>query len=127
MRVTPEDLAGFFANGFVILRDVLPVSLIRDLRHECDKGAVAVRQKKGGQSQRFQPLSDYADLMDLRPFKDYAELPELHAAFKRILGPNVFYGKPEVAGVFLEPTDLPWSSTWHRDITRKSSRLETDE
>jgi hypothetical protein len=126
-NLTPAEVAGFFEDGFVILRDALPTALVADLRGECEKGGAAVRKKSGGQSQRFQPLSDYANVMDLRPFRDYAELPSLHESFRRILGPDVFYGKPEVAGVFLEPTDLPWSAVWHRDIDRRSSRLSSDE
>jgi len=127
LTVSASDVDGFFRNGFVILRDAIPPALIRDLRRECDKGVAALRSGKGssggGQEQRFQPVSKFADQFDLQPFRDYAELPALNAAFKQILGPDVFYGKPDVIGVFIEPQHFPWSFGWHRDMTLPASRL----
>jgi hypothetical protein len=125
--VSQEDVDGFYRDGFVILRKVIPASLVSDLRRECDK-AVAVERGKGQvQAQRFQPISKYAEVLDTRAFEDYAKLPALHDAFKRILGPEVFYGLLDVAGVFIEPSVKPWTVPWHRDITRQSSRFATDE
>ena len=123
--VSSSDIDGFFRNGFVILRDAIPPALLRDLRRECDKGVAAVRATAQGrpEAQRFQPVSKYADHLDLQPFRAYAALPALNAAFKQILGPDVFYGKPDVIGVFVEPEQLPWSFGWHRDLTLQSSRL----
>jgi hypothetical protein len=133
--VSPADIDSFFRNGFVILRDAISTPLLRDLRRECDKGLASVRTENranrvgaaGLEAQRFQPVSKYADVLDLQPFKDYAELPALSAAFKQILGPDVFYGKPDVIGVFVEPEHFPWSFGWHRDLTLESSRLGSQE
>jgi hypothetical protein len=127
LHLTSDAVASFFQSGFVILRDAIPVTLVADLRRECEKAAAAVRASHGWQSQRFQPLSRYVPPMDERPWRDYGELPELNDAFRRMLGPDVFYGRLDVAGVFIEPKERPWSAVWHRDITRASSRFETDE
>jgi hypothetical protein len=125
--VPTQDVAGFFQNGFVILRQILPATLVSDLRRECNKAVAVERAKSGPQVQRFQPISKYADAIDSKAFRDYAELPALHEAFREILGPQVFYGLLDVMGVFVEPAEKPWSVLWHRDMTRQSSRLETDE
>src|SRR5262245_52476512 len=135
LPVSPSEVAGFFQNGFVILRDAIPLSLLRDLRRECDKGLAAVRSENrairvgaaGLEAQRFQPVSKYADILDLQPFRDYAELPSLNSAFKQILGPDVFYGRPDVMGIFVEPEQLPWSFGWHRDLTLPASRLASQQ
>src|SRR5688500_17028219 len=114
----PEsDVEGFLRDGFIILRDMIPPALIRDLRRECEKGVAAVRAEHPppADPQRFQPVSKFAERLDTKPFRDYAELPALHDAFKQVLGPEVFYGRLDVMGVFIEPARLPWTATWHRD------------
>lgn len=125
--IPAQESAGFFQNGYIILRGVLPTTLISDLRRECDKAAAVVRKNRGRQIQRFQPVSSYAETVDLKPFRDYAELPMLHHAFRQLLGPDIFYGRLDVMGVFLEPVDHPWTVTWHRDINRQNCRFETEE
>ncbi|MBI2192688.1 MAG: phytanoyl-CoA dioxygenase family protein [Planctomycetes bacterium] len=124
--LSPTDVAGFFQNGYTILRGILPASLITDLRRESDKAAALVRQAHGGQPQRFQPISAYAESIDTLPFRHYADLPALHHAFRQVLGPDAFYGRLDVMGVFIEPPVHPWSITWHRDINRQNCRFETE-
>jgi hypothetical protein len=121
--VNEEEIAGFFRNGFVIIRNALPHSLVEELRGECTGAVAAVREEHGPQVQRFQPISRYTELLDIKPFEAYATLPELQQAFEAILGPDVFYGRLEDAGVFIEPAERPWVQPWHRDMWLDQSRL----
>jgi hypothetical protein len=99
--------------GYTVFRQILPPSLIRDLRRVTDQAREIARAKSGGQVQRLQPVARYD--IDQQPFIDYAELPELLDAITRTLTPRHYHGDREMLGVLLEPRDLPWCTQWHRD------------
>ncbi len=40
-------------QGYTVLENIVPPSLINDLRRECDKGRAQVRVRDGGQTQRW--------------------------------------------------------------------------
>ena len=61
--------------GYTVFRQILPPSLIIDLRRVCDKAVEIAREKSGSQVQRLQPVAKYG--LDQQPFIDYADLPEL--------------------------------------------------
>jgi len=126
-RVSEIDICNYYRDGYIVFRQILPTSLIVDLRRECDKGRDAVRKQAGQQAQRFQPITKYADLLDTRPFQDYAQLPALRDAFDQVMSPRHAYGKLDVMGVLLEPAEQPWCTNWHRDMTHATSRLPVEE
>lgn len=126
-RVPECDIAEYYRSGYIVFRQVLPTSLVRDLRRECDKGAAVVRSQKDAQAQRFQPVSRYADHLSLKPFEDYVQLPALREAMDQTLSPRHYWGKAEVMGVLINPVDEAWCTHWHRDMTLESSRLPVDE
>ncbi|MCE9590943.1 MAG: phytanoyl-CoA dioxygenase family protein [Planctomycetes bacterium] len=103
-------------EGYVIFRQVLPVSLVRDLRHATATAQEQARKKSGQQAQRLQPLSSYD--IDPKPFADYANLAPLVDAISKILTPRHKLGKGDSyqCGLLLEPAELPWCTAWHRDI-----------
>ncbi|MBI3831054.1 MAG: phytanoyl-CoA dioxygenase family protein [Planctomycetes bacterium] len=121
------DVANYYKEGYIVFRQILPTALIRDLRRECEKALRIARRVSGAQAQRLQPVQQYADELDLRPFKDYADLPPLRAAIAALLTPRHVYGHADVCGVLFEPEHVPWCTDWHRDITLESSRLPAED
>lgn len=112
-KVSDQHVEEFYMLGYTVFRSLLPPSLIADLRRECAKASQAVRAQEDEQAQRFQPVSKY--VADLKPFQNYAELPELRDAIDKVLSPRHFWGDPEYMGVLIEPANASWCTKWHRD------------
>jgi len=105
----------YLSRGFLIMREIVPPTLLRDLRVEAEKARALAHKLNGRQTQRIQPLSRYEDDLDLRPFHDYCDLPELRDAVTSLLGPNYTHGHVDIMGLLTEPADHPWNVGWHRD------------
>lgn len=108
-----EHIESYHTHGYTVFRQILPPSLISDLRRVCDQARDIAREKSGGQVQRLQPVGKYD--IDQQPFIDYADLPELVDAIARVLTPMHRHGDRDLFGVLLEPQDHPWCTNWHRD------------
>src|ERR1044072_1213084 len=114
-------IEGYDLDGYAVLREILPTSLIADLRRATDEGRELVRrvgekdrQPVADQIQRFQPIAKYD--IDQKPFQDYAALPELRDAVQRLLSPQHTFGNPRTyLGVFIEPQSIPYCTAWHQD------------
>lgn len=111
-RFTEEHREQYFTDGLTILRDLIPTSLLGDLRRETDTARVIARQQKGGQTQRLQPVYAHEEL-DPRPFRDFLDLPGLRATVDGILGDG--YATTDRMAIFLEPAEQAYSTAWHRD------------
>ena len=105
----------YLSQGYLILRGIVPPSLLRDLRLEAEKARELAHKLNGPQTQRIQPLSTYGDDLDLRPFYDYCELSELRDAIARLLGKDYTHGHVDIMGLLVEPLERPWNVGWHRD------------
>ncbi len=119
-QLTKADVQSYNAQGFCIMRRLLPTSLLRDLRREADKGRPIARQMSGDSAQRLQPIKRHAGEIDVKPFEAYAHLPELEKALKELISPEACQGKSKDdrlmgTGVFYEPATRPWCTVWHRD------------
>jgi len=126
-KVPDNDISAYYRDGFIVFRQVLPASLISDLRREADKAVEIARANKGAQAQRLQPVFAYKDRLNMKPFEDYANLPALREALDQVLSPNHYYGKTDVLGLLIEPKEEPWCTHWHRDMNLQSSRLDPQE
>ena len=73
----------YLSEGYLIFRGIVPPSLLTDLRREAEKGRELAHTLNGPQTQRIQPLSNYGDELDLKPFHDYTELPDLRDAIEK--------------------------------------------
>lgn len=102
----------YYADGFTILRGLIPASLMTDLRRETDKAREIARAQFGIQAQRLQPVYAY-DGLDHRPFRDFLNLPGMRATVEGILGKE--HRPSEIMGVLLEPAEKAWATHWHRD------------
>jgi hypothetical protein len=105
----------YLTRGYLVLRGIVPPSLLRDLRVEADKARALAHELNGPQTQRIQPLSEYGDSLNLKPFQDYTELTELRDAIEQLLGPGYTHGHVEIMGILVEPLERPWNCGWHRD------------
>ena len=103
----------FKTRGYTVFRQIVPPSLIRDLRTASEDARQVAREKGGPQVQRLQPVGAYE--IDQRPFVDFSELPELLDAVARVLTPHHSPSNPETCGILLEPAEQPYCTTWHRD------------
>ena len=74
----------YLSQGYLIFRGIVPPSLLTDLRREAEKARDLAHKRNGPQTQRIQPLSNYGDELDLKPFYDYTALPELRDAIEKI-------------------------------------------
>lgn len=110
-----EWINQYTRDGYLVFRRILPATLVRDLRRECDKARALAHETSGPQAQRIQPVDRYADKLDLQPFKDYCELPELRDAVSKLLGSSSTHGHTNMMGILVEPKDRPWTIGWHRD------------
>jgi len=102
----------YMSDGFTILRNLIPTSLLIDLRRETVKAREIARTKYGQQAQRLQPVYAYEELRH-EPFRDFLNLPGLQATVAGILGPD--HKQSDIMGVLLEPAQHAWATPWHRD------------
>lgn len=112
-QITEQLRDDFQQQGCVIFRELLPPSLIRDLRRATDKARDIARAKKGAQALSLKPVLQFD--VDPRPFHDYAELPEYREAITRVLSPRHQPTNFEVLSVLFEPAEMPYCIPWHRD------------
>ena len=114
-------------HGYVVFRQILPDSLLADLRRATEPTAELARAQHGPQAQRLQPISDHD--IDLKPFEDYAALPALVDAIARILTPEHQIGRGGWwhTGILIEPAERPCCTAWHRDLRETSNVPDVDE
>jgi hypothetical protein len=105
----------YWHQGYVVFRGIVPPSLLHDLRREIDKARDYVHRERGPQVQRLQPVVNYPELLNLQPFRDYNELPELAAAVTRLLGPGYRHSRLAILGILVEPCGHSYHHGWHRD------------
>ena len=93
-------------RGCVVFRQILPPSLLRDLRRATARTQEVARARFGPQVQRLKVTGDSG--IDLQPFREYAELPALVDAVGRLLTPRHKIDEDfSRASVLLEPSEMP--------------------
>ena len=108
-----KHIADYHTLGYTIFQDIIPTSLLTDLRRVADKAREIARKVTGPQAQRLQPIAKYD--LDQQPFKNYGELPELNDAIHQVLTPHHYHNDLDRTGILLEPAEYPWCTDWHRD------------
>eukprot|EP01050_Picozoa_sp_SAG11_P001308 SAG11_NODE_55_length_19449_cov_28.630135_17_plen_527_part_00 len=110
--------------GYTVFQQILPATLISELREACDELRDEARRQTGPQAQRLTKILDTN--VDPAPFRKYAELPDIQAAFAALIVPGARHGThmfwtEEQAdyhaghGVMIEPSARPYCTVWHRD------------
>jgi hypothetical protein len=117
-RVEQRHREEFERDGYTIFRSLLPPSLLADLRRAAGDAARIAREQQGDYAQRLQPIYDVPGI-DPRPFREFAELPELQEAVRSVLSPHHWHGSPRL-GLLVEPVQ-PFATAWHRDGRKERS------
>jgi len=112
-QFTDRHIDDYHRLGYTVFRGILPPTLIDDLRRVTDRGRELAREKHGPQTQRLQPIGPSG--VELKPFEDYRDLPELRDAIARVLTPKHHHGNIDIMAVLFEPADEPYCTHWHRD------------
>ncbi|MBI2190409.1 MAG: phytanoyl-CoA dioxygenase family protein [Planctomycetes bacterium] len=117
------------SQGYVIFRQILPASLISDLRRSTARVHDLARQKSGPQAQRLQPIRSCLNDSEMKAFQDYMNLPALVDAVQNVLTARhkLGNGSADRAGLLLEPAEMPWCTSWHRDIRESSDVPDMEE
>ena len=102
----------YHAVGYTLLRDVIPASLLAELRVEAENARGIARKQNGPQCQRLQPIYTFEEV-NAKPFRDFLELPALRQAVEGCLGAE--HETSDMMGVLLEPAQEAWCTDWHRD------------
>ena len=113
-QFSEQHIEDYNALGYTVFRGIVPPSLIEEMRRQCEIGATLGRANGNENTQRFVPKMH--DELDLRPFRDFLELPAIRDAVARVLPSPVT--SSEVEGMFsvlIEPTTAPYCTNWHRD------------
>jgi ectoine hydroxylase-related dioxygenase (phytanoyl-CoA dioxygenase family) len=112
-QFSEQHIEEFQTHGFTVFRGIVPAKLIDELRAECDCAAELVRQQKGPNTQRFQPIDAFE--INQKPFEEFQSLEEVHDAVSRVLPMPWESSGLHVMGVLLEPAQDAWCTSWHRD------------
>jgi ectoine hydroxylase-related dioxygenase (phytanoyl-CoA dioxygenase family) len=116
-----RHIAEYHSRGYTVFEQILPPSLLADLRRVSDQARQLARRERGVQTQRLQPVG--AHDIDQQSFADYTELPELNDAIVRLLSPAHHHGGTEFMGILFEPAETPYCTQWHRDWRDNASGL----
>ena len=114
-QVKENDILKYREDGYHIFPQVIPPLLLKDLRREAAKAQEIAWRVNGSQAQRLQPIDDYADKLDITPFKLFTEIDGLNEAIQKLTSPKHSLKPTEGACLLFQPKDRPWSTEWHRD------------
>lgn len=113
--ITETDRRNYRAQGYHILRQVIPPSLLRDLRRSADRAHDIAVRLHGPQTQRLAPLNAHLADADLQPFRDFNTIEGLNEAIQALLTPEHSLKPTVEACLLFHPRARPWSTEWHRD------------
>ena len=122
-RYSEQNRVEYITDGFTILHDIIPATLLTDLRRETDRARQLARHRSGPQAQRLQPVYAYEEL-NARPFRDFLGLAGMRDAVEGILGPD--HRQSDIMGVLLEPAQDAWCTAWHRDWGYNAPHVDLD-
>lgn len=115
ITITEEDRLRYRTEGYHIIPQVIPPSLLKDLRREAAKAREIAWRVSGPQAQRLYPLKEYAGELDIQTFNAINEIEGLNEALCELLTPRHWLKPTEDGGILFSPRDRPWSTEWHRD------------
>jgi len=114
-EITEEAIRKYRTEGYHIIPQVIPATLLTDLRREATKARELAYRDHGPQTQRLGFFKDYADELDLQPFRDFSTIDGLNEAVQQLTSPQHQVKPAEDSGILFSPQTRPWSTEWHRD------------
>jgi hypothetical protein len=116
-RISDEHLESYYTHGYCVFRKLIPPTLLDELRVMAEKARIICHEKSGPQAQRLQPISKFD--LDLKPYHEYATLPNLVEAIEVLFHGQARYAYTPtntiIAGILFEPRNKAWCTVWHRD------------
>ena len=113
-KLTDDHVREYYTQDMTVFRGIIPGSLVRDLRKASDDGLADLKERDPD-ALRIGSIAGRED-MDLQPFRDYSELPELNEAVLQLLTPDHTYGDLNRVGILFNTTSKPAVLAWHRDF-----------
>lgn len=113
-QMTDEDVRNYRELGYHVIRRVIPVGLLRDLRREATKARTLAYRVHGPQAQRL-AFKEHGGEFDLTPFRQFNEIAGLAGAIQQLTSPRHQLRPMDDATLLFQPRDRPWSTEWHRD------------
>lgn len=104
----------FEKNGFILIKNCIPSSLLEDLRSLSKKYCRLARRNLGAQAQRLQPLERYSHDSEKHLLNTLIALPALQDVVTSVLSSNHHISLNHL-GMMFEPKYLPYCMPWHRD------------
>ena len=114
-EVTEEDVRKYREEGYHIFPQVIPATLLSDLRREATKARELAYRDHGPQTQRLGFFKDYADELNLKPFQEFSVIDGLNEAVQQLTSPHHRVKPAEDSGLLFSPQERPWATEWHRD------------
>jgi hypothetical protein len=110
-KLSQSHVDEYHAHGFTIFRQIVPTSLLRDLRR------VTVNfRDKANDFRYLKPISKA--IAEIGPYRDYENLAPLRDALHALLTPEHWHAEIEGStGLFFNPLTEPYAREWHRDWT----------
>jgi hypothetical protein len=105
----------YVSDGLTVLRAVIPVALMEELRRQADRARTLAREERGPQTQALQPVYRY-DELDHGVFQEFLALRPLRDAIRAIFDED--REPSDIMGILLEPAHEAWCTNWHRDYQK---------
>jgi hypothetical protein len=113
--ITAADRQSYRENGYHIIRQIIPATLLTDLRREAAKAQAIAHRIDGPQAQRLSVIGQYHAELDMSVFQAFDEIDGLDQAIKELLTPEHVMRPSADSTILFGPRDRPWSTEWHRD------------
>jgi ectoine hydroxylase-related dioxygenase (phytanoyl-CoA dioxygenase family) len=124
---TDRHVTDFYHHGYTVFREVVPAALITDMRRAGGRVEEVTRRDRGKNAARTSPIAALAGEVDIKPFRDYVELPALVDAVKRVLTPEHDISDLQTTAMFLTYLVGPSCQDWHRDLAGGYVGIDDDE
>lgn len=112
--ITEQDAAFYREQGYFIFRQILPASLITDLRAVAAKALEIARKQSGPQAQRLAAIDQHPEVNG-PAVRAFFELDELNRGLRALLSERHALSAPGNLTLLFEPGQKSWATEWHRD------------
>lgn len=113
-------------DGITVFQNIIPATLVSDLRKEAEKSLALANKIHGEQAQRIQPVGHYGDVFNLQVFKDYEQLPALNDAIHKLLGDDSYYNNLDLLGILVGPPARTNCMQWHMDLSESTAGVDSN-
>lgn len=101
-------------DGFLIIRNVLPINLINKLRNLSLRCREIAHKISGENAQRLQPIYKYLNKDESLVLDEYQKHKNINVIISNILTEK-HYLNPDYLGIFFNPQTEAYCTPWHRD------------